>query len=717
MQATAYAELIEALEVINAVIYAYLAEFQRNLDDPYRGLYVAVEDVERALGVGGVGFADASSERCDALEAELWCSPFAAPAERSSVAHRWQRIVARARLDPFEQGALLLCLAPEIDLRYERIYGYLHDDITRKRPSVELVLNVLCRGLPDRLQRRASLGEDGSLVKWGLVERSTLDSQPSSLSTALRVSERGLDLLLGGSGTTGLPSWVRGIGGPTGDTSWVTETAEQAGEAMAAVGDAASVCITGADAFHRESIARAVATREGSALLRIDVPRLVVSGEAPESAARRLRCERLRGDTLLYFDGIDALADPTHSAWAELLREDLLPGGPSLLGASATGAGMAALPVVSVALGPASRRQREQLWRSALGEAHARCPEAADTLAVKLPLSTAELVAAGRSVSALSRVRDIETSDVEQTCRAFASPRTDRLANRVSTRYRWDDLVLPAAQMTALRDLCRQVLLEATVLDAWGFGDKSAADRGVAAMFCGPPGTGKTMAASIVANDLGLDLYRVDASKLVSKYIGETEKNLARLFDETDRATTCLFFDEADAIFAKRSDVKDSHDRYANLETSYLLQRIEDFDGLVILATNFRNNIDAAFLRRLSSVVGFPMPDVEQRRRLWQSMLPPAAPRCPDLDLDFFARTFSIAGGHIHNIVLTAAYLAAADEHALGNVHLARATVREFGKIGHSCSVAEFGPYGSLLEVHDEPSTPRPFVVSPREAS
>jgi hypothetical protein len=720
MPSSGHAELVEALEALNAVIIAYLDEFQRTLDDPYRGLYVTVDEVEHVLGVGRVGFQEASSARRGLLEAGIWCTAFESKTQDDprSPTRIWRRVVEHGRLDRFEQGVLLLCLAPEIDLRYERIYGYLHDDVTRKRPSVELALNLLCTTLDERLRRRGSVTGDGALIHWGLVEVTPPEPQQALLSAPLRLSDRGLDLLLGRSGCGGLPSWARIAGDPGVDLCWVRDTAQRALDTMQAIDRIATIRLDGPDAFHRRCVAQAIASALDRSLLCIDAPALVAAPESPELAARRIRCEQLRDDVLLYFDGIESVTTESHPAWVELLRGDLLLGTRAVLGSAGGQVGAGTLPAVSVAVGPLPRSQREQLWSAAAGADRAAVPSSAPGLAARLPLTTEELVAAGKAVSALSLVRDVDLDDVEDTCRAYASPRADRLANRVTNRYGWADLVLPAPQMSALRDLCRQIRLEARVLDDWGFGAKSRTDRGVAAMFCGPPGTGKTMAASIVAHDLGLDLFRIDASKLVSKYIGETEKNLARLFDETERATTCLFFDEADAIFAKRSEVKDSHDRYANLETSYLLQRIEEFEGLVILATNFRNNIDPAFLRRLSHVVGFPMPEVDQRRRLWRSMLPPEAPVCADLDLDFFARTFCVAGGHIRNIVLAAAFLAAAEERSLRTGDLVRATMREFQKIGHSCSVAEFGPYGALLDPGaDVPTDRRPFVVPPREAS
>jgi SpoVK/Ycf46/Vps4 family AAA+-type ATPase len=221
--------------------------------------------------------------------------------------------------------------------------------------------------------------------------------------------------------------------------------------------------------------------------------------------------------------------------------------------------------------------------------------------------------------------------------------------------------------------------------------------KGMLALFAGPSGTGKTMAADVLAGALGLDLYRIDLSGVVSKYIGETEKNLSSIFDEAEMSNAILFFDEADALFGKRSEVKDAHDRYANIETAYLLQRMEEYSGAVFLATNLKMNLDEAFTRRLHMVVDFPLPGEVERRRIWQSTFPDAAPLEPDVDFDFLAKQFKISGGNIRNIVLSGAFLAADDGQRIGMAHLIRATRREYQKLGKMITEADFGPYVSLL--------------------
>jgi cell division septation protein DedD len=266
--------------------------------------------------------------------------------------------------------------------------------------------------------------------------------------------------------------------------------------------------------------------------------------------------------------------------------------------------------------------------------------------------------------------------------RAQSSPALLNLAHKIEPRYDWDDLVLPADSVSVLREIVEMVRQRGLVLEEWGLGKSLVAGSGVATLFSGPPGTGKTMAASVLAKHLGLDLFKIDLSGVVSKYIGETEKNLERIFSEAEDSNAILFFDEADAIFGKRSDVSDAHDRHANIEVSYLLQRMESYRGVTVLATNLRGNLDEAFFRRLQFVVDLPFPEFEDRLRIWQSLFPKQVPAAPDIDLALLARRFRFAGGNIRNVLVSATYQAAANGHVLTMEHLFHGARREMQKMG-----------------------------------
>jgi SpoVK/Ycf46/Vps4 family AAA+-type ATPase len=274
--------------------------------------------------------------------------------------------------------------------------------------------------------------------------------------------------------------------------------------------------------------------------------------------------------------------------------------------------------------------------------------------------------------------------------RAHSNQRLGTLATKIRPRYGWHDIVLPEDTLQQLKEMVNMVVQRPVVYDQWGFDRKLALGKGLNALFAGESGTGKTMAADIMAGNLGLDLYKVDLSTLVSKYIGETEKNLNRIFTEASTSNAILFFDEADAIFGKRSEVKDSHDRYANIEISYLLQRMEAYDGVVILATNMRSNLDEAFTRRLHFIIEFPFPEARDREIIWRVNFPQETPIAPDVDYGLLARRFRLAGGNIRNIIMAAAFLAAEAGEAVGMTQLLHASRREYQKMGRLIDEALF---------------------------
>ena len=276
----------------------------------------------------------------------------------------------------------------------------------------------------------------------------------------------------------------------------------------------------------------------------------------------------------------------------------------------------------------------------------------------------------------------VTLADLFAGCRSQSNRKLAELALQIGSRYGWEDIVLPEDKLAQLREICSHVTYRYRVFGEWGFDRKLSHGKGLSVLFAGPSGTGKTMAAAIMAQALQLDLYKIDLSGVISKYIGETEKNLARIFQEAESSNAILFFDEADALFGKRTKVSDAHDRYANIETSYLLQKMEEYEGMVILATNLRENMDEAFTRRLRFIVEFPFPDAASRQQIWQRHFPHEAPVGADIDYAWLAKQFQITGGNIKNIVLNAAFFAAADGGVIGMEHVLCGARREFEKIG-----------------------------------
>jgi AAA+ superfamily predicted ATPase len=445
----------------------------------FRGLVIGPEEPRRLLArmPGSPAFFVEDDDG-----APLW------PAATGTLAHR---LASAFDLSPLDLDILLIAFAPEFDLRYERIYGYLQDDVTRKRPTIDFVLNLLCAGESDRWSRLSAFERDAPLLRHHVI----------------------------------------------------------------------------------------------------------------------------------------SLADDPQRAGSPRLARYVVP--------------------------------------------------ADDTIAI---------------LSGQTEVPERATSARTQSSAALAA-----IATRIVPRAAWDDIVLPLDAVAQLRELCQRVDQRARVFGEWGFGRTMSRGRGITALFSGGSGTGKTMAAEVVANALGLDLYRIDLARIVSKYIGETEKNLDRVFTAAQSAGAILFFDEADALFGKRSDVKDAHDRYANLEVSYLLQKMEEYEGLAILATNLAEHLDQAFTRRLAAHIYFPFPDAAARLEIWKRAWPREVPLAGDIDLSAIARELKVAGGNIHNIALAAAFSAAANGGIVSRAHVFHAVRREHQKAGRA---SELAPAFSESAIH-----------------
>lgn len=343
------------------------------------------------------------------------------------------------------------------------------------------------------------------------------------------------------------------------------------------------------------------------------------------------------------------------------------------------------------------KRESIALWEQVLSALHLAQPVAAAEMANKFTFTPAQIIGTGRAAEGAALLSGpLDARAVTQAAYGQSSHKLGEHATLIYARHTWDQLVLGDEEKEMLKSACDQVRYKHIVYDRWGFDRRLSYGRGVSMLFAGPPGTGKTMAAQVVANDLGIEMYKVDLSQVVSKYIGETEKNLNQVFAEAKKSNVILFFDETDAILGKRTEVKDAHDKNANLETSYLLQKMEEYDGITVMTTNYKENIDSAFFRRISYVIHFPFPDAKARRSIWKGIFPRQTP-LEDVDFDYLSRQFELSGGSIRNIALVASFLAARENEAVGMRQIVQAVRYEMKKQGKIMLTEDYGEYGYLL--------------------
>ena len=568
-------------------------------------------------------------------------------------------------LSPFERAVLLLGAGPELDCQFAPILARLNREPGRAAPTFALALAALPRA------HWSALSPAAPLRRWRLIE---LGSGDSLANSPLRIDERVLHFLCGVDATEerlrGLlqPCFARGSLAPS-----QVKVVEQIRELWLRPPPRPIIQLLGL----AEADPRAVAAAVGASLgLRL---RILRAADLPAAAAEREAVATLwERESVL--DGALLLLDTHEAEPPELARAR---GFLDSLGGLALVAGGEPLPglrsrTVRLDVSPPPPAEQCALWRDALG------PERAGAFNGEIEAVAQQFRLDAGSIRELAGVPLSAATDARalwEACRLRTRSPLEVLAQRLDARAAWDDLVLPPEPMRALRELAAHVRQRFRVYEDWGFAAKQSRGLGISVLFTGPSGTGKTLAAGWIATHLGLPLYRVDLANVTSKYIGETEKNLARLLARAEQAEVILLFDEADSLFGKRTDIRDSNDRFANAQTNYLLQRIESYDGLVLLTSNSKARFDSAFTRRLDVVLEFPLPNPDERRALWLAHLGPRHSLAP-AELNRLAALADLAGGHIRNAVLTAALLARHDGRPIALTDCVRGLEEEFRKVG-----------------------------------
>lgn len=654
-------------------------------EDPFRGLYVDEPMVDHLLAREGP---DAAALP-DRLGEPAWLvDPGSLGGAGASGPEEEDRVLRLARafaLTELDVRLLLTALICEVDPRMELLFGYLNDDVTRRRPTVAVALTLCGTSVANAAARHRL--EHGPLVACALLVVD--DVERPFPGRGLRLPDRVVDHLLGSDAPDAA---LRDVLAPAEPIGWGDSS--RLSSALGA--GVALVHLRESPTGSGRLLAVGALERLGRGGLVVDAHALAAAEDPRALAALAAREARLRGDVLVVCD-VDALAGTPH-----VLRRLLDPAVQTVaVGTGTWDPAWSATPALQLAVPASTAAERSALWEDALELPPGGRPGTLDPVAATAPfrLRPEQVARAARTARNLSRMDGRLTADhVRRGALGENGTALERLARRIEPSVGWDDLVLPPAVLGALREIALRARFREQVLGDWRMRPGGGRGIGVAALFAGDSGTGKTMSAEVVAHELGLELYVVDLATVVDKYIGETEKNLERIFEGAAGVNAVLLFDEADSIFGRRTEVRDSHDRYANIESAYLLQRMESFDGLCILATNLRANIDEAFTRRLDVLVDFPLPDAEQRLALWDRSLGRAIPRAGDVDLEFCAEAFEMAGGAIRSACVTAAYLAAADGGVVSMTHLVSAVHREYRKLGRLTLEHEFGRYWGLLD-------------------
>jgi hypothetical protein len=650
--------------------------------DELRGLYVSDRQIdsllrERLAPDSDLDPADDLCERARALHAIY------------RAASPWIAAASRLQLSEAELDVLFLALAPEINLRYATLYAYLNNDVTRPYITADLAQRLLADSQIDRplssLTVRTLLSPCARLLGQGILERVELGSGTSSLLQGYTVTPVVAHSLL--ALPIADPRWSP-------EVRWLDTNGTTDHDGLVVSPGARIFLLSGDEAGELRSLSEYIARSRGWTLL--GTPASALTHDA--SLALQLRLAARLNDGALLIDG---MSEENVAAIAKFARASARERVPLILamGADSSIAGaLGDLPHVRMEPGllPASERARR--WTAALERADLPIDSVlVERLAESFALNGARIEAVVRSVSLGCGTQSLSQA-LEHEAGSRSNEALARLAPRVIRAHRWSDLILPDNAFQQLREIAQAIACRERVYRGWGLIERTGRSAGLMIFFSGASGTGKTMAASVVANEVGLELYRVDLASVVSKYIGETEKNLERIFSAARRSSAILLFDEADALLGKRSEINDAHDRYANIEVAYLLQKMEEHDGVVILSSNLAKNLDPAFARRMHYQIEFARPAAPLRERLWRGMFPPSAPLADDVDFAFLADRFETTGGEIQTIALDAAFLAAAAHCPIGMTQLLRAVTRRQTKQGNPGGLERYREHRRALE-------------------
>jgi SpoVK/Ycf46/Vps4 family AAA+-type ATPase len=626
-------------------------------------------------------------------------------------------------LSETEIEILLCCVAPDVAVRFERYFAYLQNNISKKRPTVQLLSKIFFGEDRAVFEARNFFGSNSKLLNNGLLgfNHEIVGEEVPFPGKQPRVADSIIGFLLEKDDLDPSLKELGELVGPrmmamnSSYYSYHQAILEKFIHYYEVHNKILLSYIWGPRGTGKNELVESIAHTLSKKVLRVDCSKM----QGFEGSTRKLlgvmERERRLHCCIIQFSHFDELLDAHNRENSKIkilrdLLEKSIGGGVIVTGEKSYAEikGILGLTLIPFHIPLPSIEQRYEIWNKFL-----KCLSSEDEqelingLAVKFRFAPDQIMSVLNSAAIISSTKNgneqlLELSDLYKCCREESNQGLLLYCQKILPNYTWEDIVLPKDILNQLEEICNCVKSRRKVYCEWGFESKFSLGKGLNILFSGPSGTGKTMSAEIIARELGLDLYKIDLSCVVSKYIGETEKNLSKIFREAETSNCILFFDEADALFGKRTEVKDSHDRYANIEINFLLQRMDEYEGVVILATNMRKNLDPAFTRRLNYVVEFPFPGEKYRDLIWRKVFPVETPISDDINFGFLSRKFKIAGGNIKNVAMNSAFLAAKDGGQVNMQNVMMAIKREFQKMGKLCSKSDFGQYYSLVRDDQE---------------
>ncbi|MBN2532166.1 MAG: AAA family ATPase [Spirochaetales bacterium] len=715
-----YDELLLVDLLIQAEVVRFRSVYQEE-QQKFKGLYISEQEVDELLkgNTPGYKWTMSPNEVDEEYESLIGAIKSFSQKVREKIENSLQKgmrlnLIELSKiftLTSREIDILCICLAPHFHTKYRKLFAYLQNDVTKKNPQVDLIVNLLSDSFEDKLSYWKYFSAQSPLFKNKLLEyiEDPYDTNKPLLSREIKVNNRIVGFLLESSYID--------------DDLAVVARLYKSDENLAdiALREETYAKLQNFRSYYKQNldknnfifsfygphgsqkleVASSLCSELGILLLEVDLLALHYSSITFEYGMDLFLRESKLIPAALFLKNCDFLfAENSEESYLRryFIMELDKNGWLTFLGSEKPLQIQGELEnqkYIEIHLPVPSYIERKLIWEQFLS-----AQSLADNIDIKEiagrynltrgqirdVVSTADTFALWRSPDSAQ----IEQKDLREACSLLSNKNLQKLAVKIVSIHTWSDIILPEDVVKNLKEIADMVKYKHIVYSEWGFDRKLSLGKGVSALFYGEPGTGKTLAAEVIARDLSMEIYKIDISTVVSKYVGETEKNLHKIFTEAETSNAILFFDEADALFGKRTEVKDAHDRYANIEVSYLLQKIDEYTGLVILATNFSKNIDEAFERRLHFAIHFPFPDEASRLQIWMNIFPGETPLAEEIDFKYLANKLPVAGGHIKNIALQAAFFAAESGGKLTMEHIMRASRREFDKMGRLWDKREF---------------------------